>query len=203
MFAAAPFIIDRAPYESSMGLVQRVFYFHVPAGLVMFGSAFVCGIASALYLARRRPTADRVAFAAAELAVVLGVIVLTTGPLWARKAWGVWWDWEPRHRRRRGVSQAGGVEDMVGILARAAWALGIVAWLAVALIAQEPAQSEFRTITADEAALERLPATPFVFWAYAIVWLVLIGYVFSLWRRLGRVEAELQTLHTRLGERRP
>jgi heme exporter protein C len=96
MFAAAPFIIDRAPYESSMGLVQRIFYFHVPAGLVMFGSAFVCGIASALYLARRRPTADRVAFAAAELAVVLGVIVLTTGPLWARKAWGVWWDWEPR-----------------------------------------------------------------------------------------------------------
>jgi CcmD family protein len=92
---------------------------------------------------------------------------------------------------------------MVGILTRAAWALGIVAWLAVALLAQEPGQSEFRTITADEAALERLPATPFVFWAYAIVWLVLIGYVFSLWRRLGRVEAELQTLHARLGERRP
>jgi heme exporter protein C len=96
MFAAAPFIIDTAPYESSMGLIQRIFYFHVPAGLVMFASAFVCGLASALYLARRRPGADRVAFAAAELAVVLGVIVLATGPLWARKAWGVWWDWEPR-----------------------------------------------------------------------------------------------------------
>jgi heme exporter protein C len=96
MFAAAPYVIDSAPYESSMGLVQRIFYFHVPAGLVMLGSALVCGIASAIYLGRRRPTADRVAFAAAELTVVLGVIVLTTGPLWARKAWGVWWDWEPR-----------------------------------------------------------------------------------------------------------
>lgn len=96
MFAAAPYVIDSAPYESSMGLVQRIFYFHVPAGLVMLGSAIVCGIASVVYLARRRPTADRVAFAAAELTVVLGVIVLTTGPLWARKAWGVWWDWEPR-----------------------------------------------------------------------------------------------------------
>ena len=63
-----------------MGLVQRIFYFHVPAGLVMLASAMVCGIASAVYLARRRPTADRVAFAAAELAVVLGIIVLTTVP---------------------------------------------------------------------------------------------------------------------------
>ena len=96
MFAAAPFIVDSAPYESSMGLVQRIFYFHVPAGLVMMGSAFVCGIASAMYLGRRRPAADRVALAAAELTVVLGVIVLATGPLWARKAWGIWWDWEPR-----------------------------------------------------------------------------------------------------------
>jgi heme exporter protein C len=96
MFAAAPYVIDTAPYESSMGLIQRIFYFHVPAGLLLLGSAFVCGIASVVYLARRRPAADRVAFAAAELAVVLGVIVLTTGPLWARKAWGIWWDWEPR-----------------------------------------------------------------------------------------------------------
>jgi CcmD family protein len=67
--------------------------------------------------------------------------------------------------------------------------------------AQEPGQSEFRTISPDEAALERLPATPFVFWAYAIVWIVLILYVFSLWRRLGRVEQEMQALSARLGQR--
>jgi len=51
---------------------------------------------SAIYIARRWPKADYVAFAAAELTVVLGVIVLLTGPLWAIKSWGVWWDWEPR-----------------------------------------------------------------------------------------------------------
>jgi heme exporter protein C len=28
--------------------------------------------------------------------VVFGVIVLVTGPIWARKAWGVWWQWEAR-----------------------------------------------------------------------------------------------------------
>jgi heme exporter protein C len=55
-----------------------------------------CGIASVIFLVRRRQTADFIALAAAELTVVLGVIVLITGPLWARKSWGVWWDWEPR-----------------------------------------------------------------------------------------------------------
>lgn len=93
LFAASPFVIDSAPYESTMGLIQRIFYYHVPSAIVMFGSAFVCGIASAIYLAKRSPKADRVAIAGAELVVLFGVIVLVTGPLWARKAWGVWWDW--------------------------------------------------------------------------------------------------------------
>ena len=93
LFAGAPFVIDAAPYESTMGLIQKIFYFHVPSAMVMFASAFVCGIASAIYLARRTPGADRVAIAGAELVVVFGIIVLVSGPLWARKAWGVWWDW--------------------------------------------------------------------------------------------------------------
>ena len=96
MFGAAPFVIDTAPYESSMGLVQRIFYFHFPAAMTLFLSAILCGVASANYLWRRRPKSDHLALAAAELAVVFGLMVLVTGPLWARKAWGVWWDWEPR-----------------------------------------------------------------------------------------------------------
>lgn len=96
LFARAPFLIDQAPYESTMGLVQKIFYFHVPGAITTMLSAFVCGIASGVFLWRRRPGADRVALAAAELVVVLGLVTLVTGPLWARKAWGIWWDWEPR-----------------------------------------------------------------------------------------------------------
>jgi heme exporter protein C len=96
MLAYAPIMIANAPYESTMGLVQKIFYFHAPSGIVMFLSAFVCGIASALFLFGRRPSADRVALAAAELTVLFGMIVLISGPLWARKAWGVWWDWDAR-----------------------------------------------------------------------------------------------------------
>jgi heme exporter protein C len=96
MFAAAPFLVLNAPYESTMGLVQKIFYFHAPAGMVMFIGAFVSGTASAMFLFRGSSRADRVALAAAELTVLLGCIVLVTGPLWARKAWGVWWQWDAR-----------------------------------------------------------------------------------------------------------
>ena len=96
IFAVAPFLILNAPYESTMGLVQKIFYFHVPAGMTMFLAAFVSGIGSAVYLFSRKPWADRAAVAGAELAVVLGIIVMITGPLWARKAWGVWWQWDAR-----------------------------------------------------------------------------------------------------------
>jgi heme exporter protein C len=96
MFVRAPYLIDQAPHESTMGLVQKIFYFHVPAAITTMVSAIVCGLASAVFLARRRRTADHVALAAAELAVLFGCIVLVTGPLWARAAWGVWWQWDAR-----------------------------------------------------------------------------------------------------------
>ena len=96
MFAAAPLFIAWAPYESTMGLIQKIFYFHVPAAMAMFVTAFVCGVAGAVYLFRNDPRADHIAFAAAELTAVFGAIVLISGPLWARKAWGVWWQWDAR-----------------------------------------------------------------------------------------------------------
>ena len=96
LFGYAPFLIVNAPYEATMGLVQKIFYFHVSTAITMFVAAFTCGIASAIFLFGRRPGADRVAVAAAELTVLLGLIVLVSGPLWARKAWGVWWQWDAR-----------------------------------------------------------------------------------------------------------
>jgi heme exporter protein C len=96
MFAYAPFMILGAPYESTMGLVQKIFYFHAPIAMTMFVAAFVCGTASAIYLFGRRRSADHLALAAAELTVIIGIIVMITGPLWGRKAWGVWWQWDAR-----------------------------------------------------------------------------------------------------------
>ena len=96
MFAWAPFLIVGAPYEATMGLIQKIFYFHVGAAMAMFVGAFACGIGSAVFLFGHRKAGDRVAVAAAELTSVFGIIVLVTGPIWARKAWGVWWQWDAR-----------------------------------------------------------------------------------------------------------
>jgi heme exporter protein C len=96
LFAYAPVAIARAPFESTMGLVQKIFYFHVPAWFAMFLATFTCGVASGVFLFTRRRAADALAAAAAELVVVFGLIGLITGPLWARRAWGVWWQWDAK-----------------------------------------------------------------------------------------------------------
>ena len=88
-------MVARAPYESSMGLVQKIFYFHVPSWFAMFTAIGVCGAASLdSPVSRATPAADRIAEAAAEIAVLFGLMGLVTGPLWGRKAWGVWWIWD-------------------------------------------------------------------------------------------------------------
>jgi heme exporter protein C len=96
MFMASPLLIANAPYEATMGLVQKIFYYHVPSALTFFVAAVVCGVNSWRYLFGRNVHADRIAASAAELAVVFGAITLVTGPLWARKSWGVWWQWDVR-----------------------------------------------------------------------------------------------------------
>jgi heme exporter protein C len=96
MFAAAPFVIANAPYESTMLLVQKIFYFHVPSWFVMFSAIFIAGIYSVIYLVKGDRRADQIAAAAAEIAVIFGVMGLVTGPLWGRKAWGVWWQWDAK-----------------------------------------------------------------------------------------------------------
>src|SRR4026207_1263688 len=96
MFAVAPLLIANAPYESTMGLVQKIFYVHLPSALIFLIAAIVCGVSSVRYLFRGNPRHDRLAWAAAELVVLFGIITLVTGPLWARKAWGVWWQWDVR-----------------------------------------------------------------------------------------------------------
>src|SRR5207237_7480986 len=84
----APILILRTPTEVQLGFVQKIFYFHVPCAITDFIAIYVCGIASVIYLMKRSPTADAVAIAAAELAVLFGVCTLVTGSLWGRKSWG-------------------------------------------------------------------------------------------------------------------
>jgi heme exporter protein C len=86
-----------APTEETMGDVQRIFYVHVPAATVAFTLFFVNFLASIFYLWKRSLKADALAATSAEVGVVFCSVVLITGPIWARYAWGVWWSpWDMR-----------------------------------------------------------------------------------------------------------
>jgi heme exporter protein C len=94
--AWAPNLIVAAPREQTMGLVQKIFYFHVPIAWTMFQSSFICAGGAIAYLFWRSERGERLAAAGAELTVLFGMMVLVSGPLWARKAWGRWWEWDVR-----------------------------------------------------------------------------------------------------------
>jgi heme exporter protein C len=86
----------KAPIEAQMGVVQKIFYFHVPSAYAMYIGATACFIGSVMYLLKPTDARDALARAGAEVAIVFGAIVLITGPLWAAKAWGYFWTWDPR-----------------------------------------------------------------------------------------------------------
>jgi heme exporter protein C len=88
--------VAEAPLESVMGLVQKIFYFHVPCAWLLMLSTLVCAGGSIAYLFRGSERGDRIALSAAELGVLFGMCVLVSGPLWAKAAWGVYWQWEAR-----------------------------------------------------------------------------------------------------------
>jgi heme exporter protein C len=84
------------PTEIAQGVVQRIFYVHVPAAWVAFLAFGMVAICSASYLWRRDDRFDLAAASAAEGGMIYTFVVLLTGPLWARVAWGTWWVWEPK-----------------------------------------------------------------------------------------------------------
>ena len=91
-----------APNDAMQGEISRIFYYHVPSAMVAF-LFFAISLAGSIgYLSFRRNSpgwaqiSDAWALAGAEVGVVFCTVVLTTGPLWGRRAWGIWWTWDAR-----------------------------------------------------------------------------------------------------------
>src|SRR5580765_5765395 len=96
MFAYAPIGINNIELQSTMLLVQKIFYFHFATWMAMTLAIAICGIASLVYLFKGSRVADWYGVASAELVVIFGLFGLFSGSLWGRKAWGVWWQWDAR-----------------------------------------------------------------------------------------------------------
>jgi heme exporter protein C len=84
------------PTDRAQGIVQRIFYFHVPLAMMTFIAFGVVAVASVIFLWRGDRAWDRLASAAAEVGMLFCTLVLITGPIWARPIWGTWWTWDAR-----------------------------------------------------------------------------------------------------------
>ena len=91
-----------APNDAMQGEIFRIIYYHVPSFATAFTFFSISFLGSIGYLSFRRSRpewaqmADAWALAGAEVGVVFCSVGLTTGPLWARRAWGIWWTWDAR-----------------------------------------------------------------------------------------------------------
>ncbi len=94
--AALAMIFFYAPVEIQMGAVQKIFYYHVPSAIAGYVLLFLAFLFSILYLWKDDPSYDLLAYTTAEVGFVFITVVLVTGPIWGRSAWGKWWVWEPR-----------------------------------------------------------------------------------------------------------
>ena len=89
-------VLFYTPEEATMGLIQKVFYLHLPSAISTFLASLICFIASIGYMVQRQSKWDDLAAAGAKVSVFFCTIVLGTGMIWGHAAWGQWWTWSPR-----------------------------------------------------------------------------------------------------------
>ena len=130
------------PREAKLGESYLIFFFHFPSAINCLNFFLIAGALSCAYLVRRRPTLDLAATTAVEVGVIACTITLATGSIWAKAAWGVWW--QPKDPRLMTVAimwltYAGylalrGAIDEPTKRARFCAAFGVVAALNVPLV---------------------------------------------------------------------
>jgi len=96
MIVALFMVFEWVPTEADQGIVQRIFYFHVPCAWVAFAAFGLVAIAGIFYLWLQDQVWDDLGYAAAETGMVFCTLVLVTGSLWAKPIWGAWWTWDSR-----------------------------------------------------------------------------------------------------------
>jgi heme exporter protein C len=96
LLVATGLVFFFAPLERVMGLVQKVFYFHVAAGWVGMLGFLVAAMVGGIYLARGERKWDIVGLASVEIGMAFAFINVVTGSIWARPIWNTWWTWDPR-----------------------------------------------------------------------------------------------------------
>jgi len=85
-----------APPEQTMGLVQKVFYFHMACAWIGMLSFLVAAVSGILYLSKKELRWDRFEASAVEIGLIFILVANFSGMIWAKAAWNTWWTWDPR-----------------------------------------------------------------------------------------------------------
>ncbi len=96
ILCAAALVFLYAPIETTMGLVQKVFYFHVAYAWVGMLSFIIALVFSILYLTKRDLRFDLASESSVEIGLVFILLAVGSGSIWARPSWNTWWTWDPR-----------------------------------------------------------------------------------------------------------
>jgi heme exporter protein C len=91
--AAVALIFFYAPIEADQGIIQKIFYVHVPLAIVALGGFIAGGVFAIRYLRTEDRSWDTRSYVAIHLAIVFAVGTLITGSIWAKASWGHWWEW--------------------------------------------------------------------------------------------------------------
>ena len=83
-----------APLDADQGFVQKIFYVHVPLAIVALCGFVAGGIFGLLHLRSRDRSYDMKSYVAIHMSIIFGCVVLITGAIWAKAAWGHWWVWD-------------------------------------------------------------------------------------------------------------
>ena len=89
-------VLFYAPVERVMGLVQKVFYYHVANAWVGMLGFLLAAVAGGIYLKTRDPKWDYISYGSVEIGLVFALVAIATGSIWARPIWNTWWTWDPR-----------------------------------------------------------------------------------------------------------
>jgi heme exporter protein C len=89
-------IFNWTPIEVTQGIIQRIYYVHVPLAWIAEASFVATALLGTAYLWLHDDRVDAAAAVSAEGGLFMAVGLLIVGPLWARVAWGAYWSWDPR-----------------------------------------------------------------------------------------------------------
>lgn len=84
------------PTDAQQGVVQRIFYIHVPTALIAYVAFGMVLLGSIVYLKTHNRRWDSFAYASAEVGVLFTGCNIVSGMLWGKPEWGTYWTWDPR-----------------------------------------------------------------------------------------------------------